>query len=138
MATGSEYTKPIPVPSPESEPFWAAAREHELRVQRCSACNRPWFPPSEICPECLSDRWEWRKVSGKGTVFSFVIFHRPYHPGFRAELPYNVSIIELEEGPRMFSNVVGCSNDDLHVGMPVQVVFDDVADGVTLPKFQPA
>jgi uncharacterized protein len=134
----TEYIKPIPVPSPESEPFWAAAREHELKLQRCSACDHTWFPPSDICPECMSNRWTWKTVSGKGTIFSFVIFHRPYHPGFRDELPYNVSIIELEEGPRMYSNVVGCSNEDLHVGMPVKVVFDDVTDEVTLPKFQPA
>jgi uncharacterized OB-fold protein len=72
----------------------------------------------------------------RGTVFSFVIFHRPYHPGFKDNLPYNVSIIELDEGPRMFSNVIGCSNDDLHIGLPVKVVFDDVTDEVTLPKFE--
>jgi uncharacterized OB-fold protein len=77
-------------------------------------------------------------VSGRGTLFSYVIYHRPYHPGFKGELPYNVSIVELEEGPRMVTNIVGIANDELRIGMPVEVIFDDVTEDVTLPKFQPS
>lgn len=131
------YTKPLPVPGPESRPFWEATRRHELRLQRCQRCNQFWFPPSSVCPECLSEQWEWAQVSGRGKVFSFVVMHRPYHPGFKSDLPYNCSIIELEEGPRFLSNVVGCANEELYVGMPVEVTFDDVTDEVTLPKFKP-
>ena len=137
QTTSPGYAKPLPVPTPESEPYWAAARHHEMKLQHCDKCGSTWFPPSKLCPECLSDDWTWKKVSGKGSLFSFVIFHRPYHPGFKGDLPYNVSIVELEEGPRLLTNIVGCANEDLVVGMPVEVMFDDVTDEVTLPKFQP-
>jgi uncharacterized OB-fold protein len=131
-----EYTKPLPVPTPESAPYWAAARRHELVLQHCDACGLPWFPPSLLCPECLSDVFTWKPVSGKGTLFSFVVFHRPYHPGFKGDLPYNVSLVELDEGPRLLTNIVGIANDELRVGMSVEVVFDDVTEAVTLPKFR--
>jgi uncharacterized OB-fold protein len=131
------YAKPIPVPSEESRPFWDAVRRHEFRVQRCTACQKYWFPPSNICPECLSDQWEWALTGGRGTVFSFVVFHRVYHPAFRDDVPYPVAIIALDEGPRFLSNVVGCPVEDIRVGMPVEVVFDDVTDDCTLPKFRP-
>jgi uncharacterized OB-fold protein len=131
------YAKPLPVPTPESQPFWDAVRRHELRLQRCQACGQFWFPPSNVCPECLSPAWAWELVSGRGTVFSFVVMHRAYHPGFKDALPYNVAVIELEEGPRLVSNVVDCRNEELYVGMPVEVAFDDVTDTVTLPKFRP-
>jgi uncharacterized OB-fold protein len=78
----------------------------------------------------------WKPVSGKGTLFSFVVFHRPYHPGFKGDLPYNVSLVELDEGPRLLTNIVGIANDELRVGMSVEVVFDDVTEAVTLPKFR--
>lgn len=131
------YAKPLPVPTSESRPFWEAVRRHEFRLQRCHACRKYWFPPSNICPECLSEEWDWAPASGRGTVFSYIIMHRPYHPGFKNDLPYNVAVIELEEGPHLISNVVGCSNEDLYVGMPVEVVFDDVTEEVTLHKFRP-
>jgi uncharacterized OB-fold protein len=97
-----------------------------------------WSPPSKLCPGCLSDAFTWKPVSGRGTLFSYVIFHRPYHPGFKGELPYNVSLVELEEGPRMVTNVVGIAHDELRIGMPLEVIFDDVTDDLTLPKFQPS
>jgi uncharacterized OB-fold protein len=131
------YNKPLPATTPETMPFWDAARRHELQIQRCTACGHRWFPPSLLCPECLSEAFEWQVVSGQGTLFSFVIFHRPYHAGYKGEVPYNVSIVELAEGPRLLTNVVGCPNDALEIGMPLEVVFDDVTDEVSLPKFQP-
>lgn len=132
------YAKPLPVPGPESRAFWDFIRRHALRLQQCAACRQYWFPPSNICPECLSDAWDWAPASGRGTLFSFVVMHRPYHPGFKADVPYNVAVIELEEGPRFVSNVVGCTNEDLYVGMPMAITFDDVTPDATLPKFRPA
>jgi uncharacterized protein len=99
--------KPIPVPSPESAPFWKAAREHRLLVPRCNTCGKSWFPPSQLCPHCLSGDTGWIEASGRGHVFSFVVFHRVYHPAFTDEVPYVVAIVELEEGPRMLTNVIG-------------------------------
>ena len=131
-----EYKKPLPLPSELSAPFWEACRRQELIVQRCQNCHAFRFPPAILCPECLSEATEWRKVSGKGKIFSFVVFHRVYHPGFQADLPYTVALIELEEGPRLVSNIVGCSPAEVTCDLPVEVVFEDVTPEVTLPKFR--
>ena len=118
-------------------PFWEACRRHELLLQRCGRCDSFWFPPSAVCPRCLSESWGWEPTSGKGTVYSFVVFHRPYHPGFADEVPYVVAIVELEEGPRLPTRVVGVACDDVRCDMPVEVVFDDATETVTLPLFRP-
>ena len=80
---------------------------------------------------------EWVKLSGRGTVFSWIVVHQSQHPAFNADTPYNVSIIELEEGPRLHSHIVDCPNEQIRIGMPVEVVFHRVNDEVTLPKFRP-
>jgi hypothetical protein len=130
--------KPIPRPAPESVPYWEAARQHRLELPRCNACGKFWFPPSQSCPHCLASDFTWRAVSGEGKVFSFVTFHRVYHPAFAADVPYVVALVELAEGPRLLSNIVGVSPDAVRCEMPVKVTFDDVADGVSIPKFTPA
>ncbi|MBI2369710.1 MAG: OB-fold domain-containing protein [Deltaproteobacteria bacterium] len=132
-----EYKKPLPVPSEDSGPFWEACRRHELCLQRCEACGRFRFPPAILCPECHSLAFQWAPVSGRGKVWSFVVFHRAYHPGFAEELPYTVAWIELEEGARVISNVVGCRPDEVRCDMSVEVGFEDVTPEVTLPKFRP-
>ena len=132
-----EYKKPLPIPSELSAPFWDACRRHELVLQRCRGCGAFRFPPAVLCPECLSEVAEWRGVSGKGKVFSFVIFRRVYHPAFEADLPYTVALVELEEGPRLISNIVGCPPERVACDMRVEVVFEDVTPEATLPKFRP-
>ena len=136
--TAAKPRKPLPRPAPESAPFWEAAKNHRLELPRCNACGKFWFPPSRSCPHCLAADFAWTPVSGRGTVFSFVVFHRVYHPAYEGEVPYVVALIALEEGPRMLSNVVGIPPDQVRCDTPVKVVFDDVADGVALPKFTPA
>ena len=133
----SDYAKPLPQVTPEMKPFWDAARRHELVVQRCAACGAHRFPARDICSRCLSREAVWTPVSGRGTVFSWAIMHQVYHPGFAAEVPYAVVVIELDEGARLVSNLVDCTPADIRAGMPVEVVFDDVAPDVTLPKFRP-
>jgi uncharacterized OB-fold protein len=127
--------KPVPVPSPESAPFWKAAKEHRLLVPHCRACGKFWFPPSRLCPHCLSADNGWEKVSGRGKIYSFVVFHRVYHPAFAAEVPYVVAIVELEEGPRMLTNIIGIAVDQVRCNMPVTVTFDDVSNEIAIPKF---
>jgi uncharacterized OB-fold protein len=134
----SAYAKPLPVPSPESEPFWDACRRHELALQRCEPCGTSWFPPSALCPRCLGEAWHWEATSGQGSVYSFVVFRRVYHPGFADDIPYVVAVVELEEGPRLPTRLVGIAPEDVRCDMPVEVVFDDVTEAVTLPKFRPA
>jgi len=136
-ATVRTAKKPVPVASPESELFWKAAKEHRLLIPRCHSCQKFWFPPSRLCPHCLSDDTGWEAVSGRGKIYSFVVFHRVYHPGFAGEVPYVVAIVELDEGPRMLTNVVGVPIDQVRCNMPVEVVFDDVSSEVAVPKFTP-
>jgi uncharacterized OB-fold protein len=133
----SGHVKPLPISSPESQPFWEGCRRHELLIQRCALCHAFWFPPSILCQECLSTEWNWTKTSGRGRVYSFVVFHRIYHTGFASEIPYVVAVVELEEGPRLMSNIIGCDPHTVHCEMPVEVVFEDVSEAVTLPKFCP-
>ncbi len=133
----SEYLKPLPRPSAESKPYWDAAREHRLVVQKCNTCGEFWFPPSQRCAHCLSDDHAWTAVKGTGTVFSFVTYQRLYHKGWDGEVPYVVAVIELDEGPRMLSAVVGIPPEKVACDMAVKVVFDDVTPDATLPKFTP-
>lgn len=129
--------KPLPRPSEDSAPYWEAANQRELRMQRCADCGHIRFPPALLCARCLSEHAEWVKLSGRGVVYSWIVIHQSQHPAFNAETPYNVAIVELEEGPRLHTNILDCPHDQIHIGMPVEVVFDKVADGVTMPKFRP-
>ena len=132
-----EYQKPLPIISAVNQPYWEAARRHELRLQRCQRCARFWYPFGPVCPFCWSREYEWALLSGHGTVTSWVVFHQIYFQAFVDEAPYAVVQVELDEGPRLLSNLVGVQNDDIFIGMPVEVCFDDVAEEVTLPKFRP-
>ena len=135
-ATTDKPTKPLPQVSPEMAPFFDAARRHVLAVQHCAGCGTMRFPARTICSKCLSRDATWAPVSGRGTVFSFAIMHQAIHPGFAAETPYAVVVVELDEGPRLLSNLVDCPTADVHIGMPVEVVFDELTPDVTLPKFR--
>jgi hypothetical protein len=129
--------KPLPTISDFNRPFWHATRDHELRLQRCDECALLWAPNSPVCPRCLSEKFQWEKLSGRGKIASWVEFHRLYIPAFAEELPYNVAFVELDEGPRIISNIVGVDRADLKIGMPVEVIFEKVSDEVTVPKFKP-
>jgi hypothetical protein len=133
----SAYRKPLPRPNRLSQPFWDGAKQHELRLQRCSDCGEYWFPPSHRCPSCLATAYEWVRASGRGKVWSWIVMWQRYFPAFESELPYNVAYVELEEGPRLMTNVVDCAPEDLRCDLPVEVVFDDVTDEISLPKFRP-
>ena len=132
----TEYRKPLPEITPAMRPFWDAARRHQLVVQRCTGCGTHRFPARDICSRCLSRTAEWTAVSGRGTIFSWTVMHQVYHPGFADEVPYAVVVVELEEGARLVSNLVGCPVDAIVAGMPVEVTFQDVTPEVTLPKFR--
>jgi uncharacterized protein len=129
--------KPLPMPNEDTAPYWEAARQGELRMQRCRACDWVRFPPSLLCPRCLSDQVEWARMSGRGVVFSWVIVHQSQHPAFNPDAPYNVAIIELEEGPRLHTNLIDCPADAIRIGLPVEVCFERINDEITLPKFRP-
>ena len=128
---------PLPRATPESQPFWDGAAAHRLMLPRCSACGRFWFPPSQRCRHCLSPDFAWREVAGTGRIYSFVVYHRVYHPAFESKVPYVVAIVELDEGPRLLTNIVGIDPAEVRCDSRVRVVFDDVAAGVAVPKFAP-
>ncbi|HUI26588.1 MAG TPA: Zn-ribbon domain-containing OB-fold protein [Candidatus Kryptonia bacterium] len=131
----SDYLKPLPSPSPDSRPFWDAAKRHELQLPRCRDCAEFFFYPRHVCPRCLGERIEWRRVSGDGTVYSFTVVRRPPNRAF-VDVPYVLAIVELAEGPRMTTNIVGCRPEDVRCNLPVTVVFEDVTPEVTLVKFK--
>jgi uncharacterized OB-fold protein len=134
----SGYKKPLPRIDEESRGYWEALARHELYLQRCAACRTLRFPPRTVCPSCLSSEIEWVRASGRGTVYSFTVTHQNQAPGFRESLPYVLAIVELDEGVRMMTNLVGCTPDAVRVGMPVVIEFADVTDEITLPTFRPA
>lgn len=130
--------KPIPTIDVWSKPFWDAAKQEKLMVQQCDNCRHHFFPPGPICPNCQSKSLSWVEVSGRATVESWVVFHQLYFKGFEPELPYNATMVQLGEGPLLMTNVLGIDNADLHRGMEVEVTFDPLTDGITVPRFRPA
>jgi len=129
--------RPLPQITAENRPYWEAARNGELKLQRCVECGKFRYPIAPVCPFCLSEHGRWTKVSGRGTLSTWMIFYKVFFPAFADRIPYNVAMIELEEGPRLTTNVLECRNEDLYVGMPVVVCFERVNDEITLPQFRP-
>jgi uncharacterized protein len=134
----AEYARPLPIVNDLNRPHWEGAKNHEFLIQRCRDCGHLWFPPMPNCSKCLSTSVEWVRSPGKGTVFSYIVYHQGWLPGFKDEVPYSVAIVELDEGVRFVTNLTGVANDKIEVGMPVEVTFDNVAPEVTIPKFKPA
>ena len=134
----AEYTGALPTPTPETKPYWDALKEHRLLIQRCKECQRAYFYPRPFCPKCFSFNVEWFEASGRGKLYSFVINHRPA-PGFGPE-PYVIAVVELDEGPRMMTNLIDVEPDPdkISCDMPVRIVYEDVTTEITLPKFRPA
>lgn len=128
---------PTPVPDADGAPFWEWCRRHELRVQRCSGCGAWRHHPRPRCPACRSASFAWERASGRGTVASYTICHPPVLPAFADRVPYNAVVVRLDEGPFLVSNLVDCANDDIEIDMPVEVVFVDVHEHLTLPQFRP-
>jgi len=127
----------LPVPQAETEFYWEKARAHELWLMRCDDCNTAYFYPRSICPNCFSRNTRWFQASGRGTLYAFSVVHRAPSPAFTA--PYIAAMVELAEGPRMPTNLVEMEPDPakIKIGMAVEVVFEDVTDAISLPKFRP-
>lgn len=129
--------KPVPTPDEASRPFFEGAREHRLMIQKCSSCGAVMWPVKTRCDNCLQATVTWVQASGKATLYSFTLMHQLLHPGFASEIPYTIAQVDLAEGLRILTNVVGCRNDELVIGMPLKVTFEDLSSEVTLPKFRP-
>ena len=132
-------TRPRPTPSPTTQAFWAATADERFLLQRCRACKSAQFYPKTTCTTCGSVELDWEEASGHGTLYTFTVARRPTHPAFTGDEPYVVAIIELAEGPRVTGNLVDCAVDDVRVGMPVELGWDEPdADSIRLPLWHPA
>ena len=138
MTTG--YNKPIPVPQVESDVYWQGAKKHELWLRNCNDCGNAYFYPRDISPCCFSRNTGWVQASGNATLFTYAIVHRAPHMGFVGDVPFVTAMVELEEGPIMPTNIVidDPTPENLQIGMPLEVVFEDITDDIALPKFKPA
>jgi hypothetical protein len=135
MSMETRYRKPLPVIDALMAPYWEHAKAHRLTVQTCKACGDRHFPPSPVCPECLSEDQVWEVVSGRGTLLSWASFHRAYWDSYRDDLPYDVCIVQLLEGPMVVSNFAGKRPEGLRLGLPMRVVFEDVTPEISLARF---
>lgn len=128
----------LPKPDALSKAYWDGARKHTLLLQNCRACGHRWHPPTPICPQCQAKNYEWKPVSGRGTVYSYTIVHHPAHVAVQDKVPYLVALITLDEGPRVVANILDCPIEDVRIGMPVKLTFREIAPEVVLPQFVPA
>ncbi|MGH8988353.1 MAG: Zn-ribbon domain-containing OB-fold protein [Acidimicrobiales bacterium] len=128
--------KVIPIPSELTAPYWDAAANHVLAIQRC-ACGRLSHPPVARCPKCFGSDFTWPAASGLGTVHAFTIVHHSVHPVTIGSTPYVIALIELDEGPRVVTNIRNCPPEKVRIGMPVEVVFEELDGSIALPQFEP-
>ncbi len=131
-----EFTKILPRREELHGEFYQFCKAHELRFQRCLECGAWRHMPRESCEACGSFDWNWQASSGKATLFSWTIIHRALHPAFAEEVPYAAVVVEMEEGVRLVSRLHDVANDELRIGLPLEILFEDVTDEVTLHKFQ--
>jgi uncharacterized OB-fold protein len=127
----------LPIIDAESEPFWAATKQRLFLIRHCTTCGRNHFYPRHYCPYCWSEACEWRPASGKGRIYSYTVIHHNDMPPFKDMLPYIVALIDLDEGVRVTANLIECTPDVVHVGLPVEVIYEHLNDDIALPQFRP-
>ena len=132
----TEYRKPLPRPDQDSRPYWESCQAHQMALQQCADCGQFRFPPRLVCPHCLSEAATWTPVGGGGRVYVSLVMYRPPTPAWEGDVPYNLSMVELDEGVRLWSNVVGCDPETIQIGDRVQLQYDDVTPEYTLPRFR--
>ncbi len=128
----------LPVIYPEELPYWEALKQHKLVLQRCKLCSKAWFPIGPACPHCFSLEFEWANMSGRGVLHNFVIYHKAWAPWLEKRVPYAVIQVELDEGPRLTTNLLDCAVSDIKIGTRVEAAFEDITDEITLLQFRPA
>lgn len=128
----------LPTPDFETQPFWDGCREGKFLIRHCNACGRDHFYPRPFCPTCWSDDVAWKEASGRGTLYTYSIVHVNDLPPFAERVPYVAAVVELDEGPRVMTNIEGLAFEDLCVDMPVVVDFKAISDDITIPLFRAA
>jgi uncharacterized OB-fold protein len=135
--TDEDFIKPLPQPTQWSQPFWQAAAQHKLVLKRCISCGHIDHPPYLFCTNCLSEEHEWFEASGKGMLYAFAVNTYGVPLPFAEDVPYVTALVDLAEGPRMISNIIGCDPKDLKNGMALEVVFAELSSDFVLPKWKP-
>jgi uncharacterized OB-fold protein len=133
-----DWNKPLPTVSGETKPFWDACRRGQLLIQKCDKCDEYQYYPRGICANCWSEDIKWVTSSGKGTVWTYTVTYQNRTPGFAEEVPYVLALVELEEGVRMFTNIIECPPREVAIGMPVEVTFRQANNQISVPYFKPA
>ncbi len=133
-----EWKKPLPTIVGETKPFWNSCQQGRLLIQKCGRCGEHQFYPRGICANCWSNDIQWARSSGKGTVWTFTLTYQNRTPGFAEEVPYILALVELDEGVKMFTNIVECNPRNVKIGMPVEVTFVQATTQVAIPFFKPA
>ena len=131
------YNLPLPIPTVLHQPMWDAAKQHRLVVQRCRACDYMFAFAREHCPRCMATDYEWYEVSGRGRLYTYTVVRQPADPRFNVKVPYVYAIVQLDEGPRLPSNLINVEFDQVRVDMPLRVVWEDITDEFTLHKWEP-
>ncbi len=126
----------MPVIDDTTEPFWAGAAEGRFLIKRCRSCGRAFFYPRPFCPHCWSQDVDWQDASGRGTVYTWSVVRRNDLPPFSERVPYVTAIVELEEGPRVMTNIVDTDLADVRIGMEVEAVFRPLGESLTYPVFR--
>ena len=131
-------TMPAPERDALNTPYWDSLAKGKLSYQRCAACSHAWLPARSECPACLADQWKWETAAGGAKLISWVVYHTAFHPAFANRLPYNVAVVELDEGPRLISNVVGIADaETLKIDRRLRLVIEDER-GTAVPRFAPS
>lgn len=134
----SEYNKPLPEFRPETKPYWEATKNHKFKLPKSKTDNKFFFYPRAVSPyDDMSQDIEWVEASGRGKVWTYSIHNMGPTKAYKGDPPYVVALVELDEGVKMMTNIVDCDPQDVKIGMEVEVVFDDITEDVTLPKFKP-
>jgi uncharacterized OB-fold protein len=131
------YKKPVPKPNADTRPFWNGCKKHQLRFQKCTQCHHVRWPPSIICPVCHYPDTEWIVASGRGKVYTFIVYRQAYHKAFEQEVPYVTAIVQLDEGPHLMTNIIGIAPENVFCDMSVEVTWEDINKRFSLPKFKP-
>ena len=133
-----EWNKPLPSIVGETKPYWDSCRRGELVIQICDSCDEYQFYPRGICAHCWSNEIKWIRSNGKGTVWSYTITYQNRTLGFAQDVPYVLALVQLDEGVKMFTNIVECDPNSVTIGMPVEVTFVQANNQISVPYFKPA
>jgi len=128
----------LPVIYPEERPYWDALRQRKLVLPRCKSCKQAWFPLGPACPNCFEIGFDWSPMTGNGVLHNYVVYHKAWAPWLEKRVPYAVVQVELDEGPRLTTNLLDCAIDQIRIGMRVQAMYEDITDDIILLQFRPA